>query len=495
MNGFKTTETTWAFLNDDTFVRVLLGPIGSGKSCTCVHEIIRRAMAQAPDAQGNRKTRWGIVRNTVDQLRSTTLRTLFDWFPPGVWGVWKSSEKVFYVNFGLPDGTHVKCEIQALALDHPDDVRKALSLELTGVFINEAREVAPEVIDGLLMRLRRYPSRKDGGPTWSGAILDSNPPDVDSWFHGQLENPPPNWAVHIQPPAILNFEEYVQNIGYEPDEEDGTEDARGVMWWVNPQADNIQHLDPRYYPDIVPGKSEDFVDVYLRCRYGRSLAGMPVYEKTFNPEFHIAKEPFAALKSESHPLIIGLDFGRTPAVCIGQRNVHGQLVILDELVSENMGIETFLSRKLAPRLAREDLLGCHVVIAPDPAGWAKQQIGEVSPVDIVKAAGYKVVKPITNAPERRVEAVERLLLDHIDGKPAFVVNPCCTTLIQGFRYGYKYAISKKGVQDNKPLKDKYSHIHDACQYMCLSASGAGSGSVVNLNRRREIVVKRAAGWT
>jgi hypothetical protein len=267
------------------------------------------------------------------------------------------------------------------------------------------------------------------------------------------------------------------------------------MWWVNPQADNIQHLDPRYYPDIVPGKSEDFVDVYLRCRYGRSLAGMPVYEKTFNPEFHIAKEPFTALKSEAHPLIIGLDFGRTPSVCIGQRNVHGQLVILDELVSENMGIETFLSRKLAPRLAQADLIGCHATIAPDPAGWAKQQIGEVSPVDVVKAAGYSVVKPSTNDPERRVEAVERLLLDHIDGKPALVVNPCCTTLIQGFRYGYKYAISKKGVQDNKPLKDKYSHVHDSCQYLCLTASGAGTGAKVNLNRRREVIVKRAAGWT
>jgi hypothetical protein len=494
MSGFKTTKTTWEFLSDDSFVRVLLGPIGSGKSCTCVHEIIRRAALQAPDAQGNRRTRWGVVRNTVDQLRSTTLRTLFDWFPPGVWGVWKSSDKVFHVRFGLPDGTKVRCEIQAIALDHPDDVRKALSLELTGVFINEAREVAPEVIDGLLMRLRRFPSHKDGGPTWSGAILDSNPPDADSWFHEKLENPPGNWAVHVQPPAIVNFEEFVETVGYEPEEEDGTEDARGVRWWVNPNADNIAHLDPRYYPDIIPGKTEDFIDVYLRCRYGRSLAGMPVYEKTFSPDFHIAKTPFTALKSESHPLIIGLDFGRTPAACIGQRNVRGQLVVLDELTSENMGIETFLARKLSPRLAQSDLVGCHAVIGPDPHGWFKQQVGEVSPVDVVKAAGYKVVKPATNDPERRVEAVERLLSDHIDGKPAMVVNPSCKTLIQGFRYGYKYALNKKGVQDNKPLKDQYSHVHDACQYMCLIAHAAGGG-VVDLNQRRQVVVKRAAGWT
>ncbi|MEA3639957.1 MAG: hypothetical protein VBE63_08435 [Lamprobacter sp.] len=496
MTDFVATKTIWEFINDDSFVRVLMGPIGSGKSVACCHEILHRAIKQAPNSEGVRKTRWGIVRNTVDQLRSTTLKTLFDWIPPGVWGVWKASEKVFYIDVQLPDSTRVKCEIQALALDHPDDVRKALSLELTGVFINETREVAPEVIDGLLMRLRRYPSMKDGGPTWSGAILDTNPPDQDTHLFHVIENPPENWSIHVQPPAILNFEEYFQQEGVEPDEEDGTTDARGNVWWLNPQADNLQHLDPQYYPGVVPGKSQDFIDVYLRCRYGRSLSGLPVYEKTFSPDFHIATEPFTALKSANYPLIVGLDFGRTPAAAICQRNTSGQLVVLDELTSENMGIETFISKKLGPRLGESDLIGCHVVIAPDPAGWAKQQIGEVSPVDVIKAAGYQVVRPNTNDPERRIEAVERVLLDHIEGKPAFVINPTCTQLIKGFRYGYKYKVNKQGVQDNRPLKDEHSHLADACQYAVLVAdNNPTGGSILAAHRRREIKPRSALGWT
>lgn len=490
---FQTTPTIWEFMNDPSYVRLLAGPIGSGKSVACCHELMKLAMQQAPDAKGVRKSRTAIVRNTLDQLRSTTYKTWSDWL--GAWGYYKSSEKTFYVNHQLDDGTRLKAEFYFIPLDTPDDVRKVLSLELTFAWVNEAREVRSEIIDGILMRLRRYPSKKDGGPSRSCAILDTNMPDIDSWHFHMMENPPENWSAFIQPPAIMNFEEFYHQEGYEPDEEDGVLDPRGVRWWVNPQADNVDNLVPEYYPSIIPGKSEDFNNVYLRCRYGRSLSGLPVYEKTFSPDFHIADEPFSALKSDSYPLIIGLDFGRTPAAIIGQRNIHGQFVILDELTSENMGIESFLSKKLAPRLSESDLVGCTSVIAPDPAGWAKQQIGEVSPVDIIRQAGFSVVKPGTNDPDRRIEAVERMLLDHIDGKPALVINPQCTKLIKGFRYGYKYKLNKQGVQDNKPLKDEHSHIHDACQYGCMVAESNPNGSAHSINRRREIKAVSAVGWT
>jgi len=220
-----------------------------------------------------------------------------------------------------------------------------------------------------------------------------------------------------------------------------------------------------------------------------------VYEKTFTPDFHIAETPFQPLRSDSHPVIVGLDFGRTPAAALMQRNAFGQVVILAELTSENMGIETFLTSKLGPLLTEARFLGCNVVVAPDPAGYYKQQIGEVSPVDVVRSAGYVVVRPGTNDPERRIEAVERVLLDHIEGKPAMVVNPECTTLIKGFRYGYRYKLNRSGVQDNKPDKNSFSHVHDACQYGAMvCATGAGTGKSM-VARRREVVVKSAVGWT
>ena len=69
-----------------------------------------------------------------------------------------------------------------LALDRPEDVKKLLSLELTGVWINEAREIPKSIVDACSMRVGRYPSMRDGGPSWYGVIADTKPPDTDHWW-------------------------------------------------------------------------------------------------------------------------------------------------------------------------------------------------------------------------------------------------------------------------------------------------------------------------
>ena len=383
---YQVTPTMWEFMNNDSYVRLIAGAIGSGKSVLCCHELVRLALNQEPNCYGERKTRSLIVRNTADQLRSTTMKTFFDWFPPGVWGNYKVTERTFFMEHNLADGTRLKAEFMFIPLDHPDDVRKALSLEATFLWCNEWRELAPQVVDGLLMRLRRYPSEKDGGFTRSGAIFDTNMPDMDTWHFKQMEEPPVNWSIFIQPPAVLTRDEYVAQYNEEPDEADIIGGYDNTEWIINPKADNLDHLDKRYYPEIIPGKNEDFVRVYLRCMYGRSMAGLPVFDKTFNADFHIAKTPYEHIKSPDYPIIIGQDFGRCPASVLVQRNVRGQLVVLAELTSNNMGIETFLTTKLKPLLTNYP--GCKFIIAPDPAGWAKQQIGEVSPVDVLKKEGF-----------------------------------------------------------------------------------------------------------
>ena len=44
------------FMASDARMRVLMGPVGSGKSVTCCFEVVRRASMQAPNAQGIRKS-------------------------------------------------------------------------------------------------------------------------------------------------------------------------------------------------------------------------------------------------------------------------------------------------------------------------------------------------------------------------------------------------------------------------------------------------------
>jgi len=209
MAKFVATETQEAFMSSDKYVRVLAGPIGGGKSVACAHELLKWACTQEPNAKGERKTRFLIVRNTADQLRNTTQKTVFDWFPPGDMGTWRATDKTLYIDVSVGDGTRVMSEWMFIALDTPDDIRKALSLEATGLWGNEARELHPEVVDGLLMRVNRYPSAKDGGATRAGAIFDTNMPGEDTWWEDKMENPPRNWSIHIQPPAALPLDVYV----------------------------------------------------------------------------------------------------------------------------------------------------------------------------------------------------------------------------------------------------------------------------------------------
>ena len=488
----QATQTMWDMMQSDKYVRVLAGPVGSGKSVCASHELMKMAMMQEPNEKGERKTRSLIVRNTADQLKSTTMKTFFDWFPPGEWGTYIASQnKTYFVNQRLPDNTLMKAEFMFIALDTPDDVRKALSLEATFLWGNEWRELHPDVCDGLLMRLRRYPSGKDGGPTRSCALFDTNMPDQDSWHFEQMENPPQNWSVHIQPPAVYSPDEYVARFGTEPVDEP-VRDGVGDEWVKNPEADNMDNLDPLYYPDIIPGKSQDFVNVYLRCKYGRSLAGTPVYDKSFNEAFHVASQPLrrlAASATHEYPIVVGIDFGRTPAAIFKQRDARGRVLTLSEVActdNENMGIETFIRLKLTPHV-HEKYAGCELLCAPDPAGFMKQQLNEVTLVDALKNAGYACIKPPSNKPDYRIQAVERLLAQQIDGEALYLIDPNeCPMLLRGFKYGYRYKKKRGGQLENSPEKNEFSHIHDANQY-ADSVIDMSIRGVSRRAQRREVV--------
>lgn len=73
------SKTMREFHTSDSFVRALLGPIGSGKSVACVIEMLIKSRQQAPNPEGIRKSRWVVVRNTYRELVDTTIQTFFDW--------------------------------------------------------------------------------------------------------------------------------------------------------------------------------------------------------------------------------------------------------------------------------------------------------------------------------------------------------------------------------------------------------------------------------
>ena len=90
--------------------------------------------------------------------------------------------RIHILSTSLPDKTSVELEVIFLALDKQEDVKKLLSLELTGVWLNEARELPKSIVDACTMRVGRFPSMRDGGPSWFGVIMDTNAPDETHWW-------------------------------------------------------------------------------------------------------------------------------------------------------------------------------------------------------------------------------------------------------------------------------------------------------------------------
>jgi len=306
------------------------------------------------------------------------------------------------------------------------------SLELTGAWFNECRDIHPDIVDAMSKRVGRFPSSKDGGPTWHGMWGDTNPPTMDTWWYYQLEHLNPSDGVS---PNDNGWEVFKQPSGR------------------SPYAENIENLPDGYYD--TQGRSEEYVRVYIDGEYGLSSSGLPVY-KYFRPDYHMATSRLRHISNGVRPIIVGMDLGLTPAAVIGQQDPRGRALILAEAVSFDMGVQRFTRQILKP-LLYERFTGAPVVVVTDPAGIQRAQTDERSAVDIIKAEGLKVMPARTNSVAARINAVDDYLMRQVDGDPAFLVDPRCTHLKAAMMGGYRYKPKGDGVID----KNNHSHCFTA----------------------------------
>lgn len=434
---YKASKTMKEFHTSNAFVRLLLGPIGSGKSVACVAELMRLARLQKP-FNGVRKTRWAIVRNTYRELTDTTMQTFFDWVPKHC-GEYRVMDAKFTVRLKQDDGTLVHTEFLFRALDRPDDIKKLLSLEITGLWINEAKEIPKQVLDMGIGRCGRYPSMREGGTSWHGVIMDTNPPDNDHWIYELFEETrPPEFKIFKQPSGM------------------------------SPEAENIENLPSKYYERMIAGKDQEWINVFVHGQYGFLSDGKPIYPE-YNDSIHATLDEL----EPTTKLYVGIDFGLTPAAVIGQLMPSGQVQIIDELVCADMGALNF-GRLLHKKLNTE-YRDCEVEIYADPAGEQRAQTDETTPFQVLWNQGLEAWPCHTNDFTIRREVVAEYLgrLD-FTGQPAFILGPQCKILRKGMAGGYKYKRVKASGDVrfmDKPDKGRYSHVCDALQYMMLGAVG------------------------
>lgn len=448
---YKAPKVASAFMSSNARMRVINGPFGSGKSSACMIEIVRRAMEQKAGPDGLRKSRWAVVRNTMPQLRDTTLKTWFSWFPDGSCGYWRETGKTFYLEFG-----NVKAEVIFRALDDESDVKNLLSLELTGAYINEAREILKAIVDGLDGRINRYPAIKAGGASWTGIWADTNPPEDGSFWHLMMEGldpegsgfeKPNDWDVYQQPPGLLEL------IG-----QDGKKTYKN-----NPDADNIENLPVNYYFDLAKDKTYEYIKVYILGKYGTSKSGKPVHP-LFQPSIHVANEILRV--NPNLPIILCADFGLTPAIAIKQQDAFGRVLTLDEIVTEDMGLRRCIQTRLKP-LLRSKYNGIKTIITGDPAGKQRAQTDENTCLEIFREEGYETNEddfPENNTAIYRVDATDQFLGRITEVGAAYLVSPNCTYLKRGLGGKYAYPVKKSGTASDKPEKNIFSHICEASQY-------------------------------
>jgi len=488
MNINYTAPPTCArFMRSEAFIRLIAGPVGSGKTTAIIHEMLRRSIEQHKAPDGYRYSRWAICRQTLTQLKSTVLKDIITWLGPLC--EWKVSENTVHVRFG-----DVRSEWLLVPMEEPEDQRRLLSSQLTGAWISEGIEIDADLVAPIAGRTGRYPGANLGGCTWAGVVIDTNMPTEGTPWHVIMEvDTPPEWQIFIQP--------------------GGMEDNAENLEWLNqtPETLKLPVTDPArlaqgriYYTRQLHGNNPDWVKRYIHAKYGNDPSGTAVFRETFKAQtregtpWHVVPtmEPIP-----SRPIIIGQDFGRDPCAVIGQLDNFGRLNILGEVNSHEMGLELHIQMGLKPLLMMPRYLGLMIMMVGDPAGASRDTLYEETCFDLLKKSGFNAYPAPTNNIDARLRACDGYFMGARGTGPAVVISKeHCPQLIRALNGGYRYAYTRSGMTKPLPEKNEFSHIADAFQYLCLACHGGLTNMLsTRLFRQRQNIIPAqapsAAGWT
>src|ERR1700680_254853 len=306
------------------------GPLGSGKTKACCVRLMRHAQEQQQSPINHlRMSRFFLARNTMPDLKRSTVRTWLETFPEHIYGRFNSAPGFMQHKISFGD---VRTEFDFLSLDKADDVKKLRSTEYTGGFFNELPFMPKEILDEADSRLR-YPPDEHGGPTWRGIIAAGNAPDEDCWLammSGQIDLPPglsdderrqykwpADWGLFMQPPALVELmDEHGTSLGFE----------------VNPHAENLRNLPKEYYSRMWPGKSRAWIDSRLMNRVALVVEGNPVWPM-FRREYHVAREALRPVPG--HDVLVWLDFGRVYPAALFAQEINQRIYIQYEMLGFN----------------------------------------------------------------------------------------------------------------------------------------------------------------
>ena len=467
------------FCHSQSFVSGLIGPLGSGKTFEAVYKILDCINNQPPDRNNKRRSRWLVMRNTLVDLKSTTIKD------------WRSvvGNELGPFNYSAPITHHLKwlhqdmttiveAEVLFVGFDDLGDIKKLRGFQLTGLWVDEAKEMAKEIIDMAIGRLKRYPAKGeiDGGyPSY--ALLTSNAPAGDEWLAETVRADPEGWDIKVQPGGVIKI---------------------NGKWVPNPEAENLANLDSTYYAGQLANKKEGWIRANLANEFVHAGSGRPVHED-FNERVHVADYPLEPTGGVE--LHIGADWGRTPAGIFIQYQPNGQIWVLREVTTVNTSAGPFAN-------AMRQFINQHFEGYDfgdgygDPAGASAGQDSEDSCFEIVNAEPYNLdLFPApcpTNDFDLRTAALDSRLTTLVGGEPAILIDKRCVKLVAGLAGAYNFKrVAVAGYEaryHDKPDKTPESHVCEALHYVLL---GCGEGdNVTSGSSSAEFaeIEKEFGGW-
>lgn len=424
-----------------------------------------QVQGQTADSYNVRRSRIVCVRNSYPDLMNTVVKDFKEVVEQAEVGSFRNTAPpIWTANYSLPNGTTVDAEVLFLAFDDPSDQKKARGLQLSGIYFNEMAELNKSNVDLLLSRVGRYPSKAQVPNANHFVIGDTNPAHRDHWLAKMIfETMPEDYEFFLQPGAVIKD---------------------GSGWRINQKAENAHNLPERYYHLAMQGKSESWIRRNLANEWVHHSDGRAVHPD-FNESLHVAEVEVAPRL----PLTVGIDFGRTPAAAIAQKQEDGRWFILDEFVTQNMGAFGFGELLKAHITGNDDYVNLASEFIGDPAGNQMAQTRDETSFDMLRAAGIDAIPAPSNDFDQRTSSLDHLLTKLVGGEPAIQIHPRCRTLIRGLVGEYQFKrvqVAGDERYQDKPFKNDVSHVCEALHYGLL---GAGEGPLNEMRAKRRAEVK------
>jgi hypothetical protein len=469
-----------AFILSPDLTKVIMGPLGGGKTTACAFTRILAA-STAPiawhpeDSRPTRMCRWPVLRDTFRSAEKTVLESWKQWFPKGYpgssWAGGNDRPVTHVLRFIGQDGVRIEAITEFVGLGENSIETLFKGREYSGAWPNELDTHAEGALDDLEQRVGRYPkadillsqaeveqlSRELRRPVFSTGkrlrtvIGDMNAPTIDNWTHKTLVlKPTPDRTLFRQPSGR------------------------------SADAENIFNLESDYYERIIRNQDEHFVRRMVDNEFGYSRAGKAVHT-SFQYQRHVATS-----RLEYRPqleLHIGIDAstsGLSPAAMFAQ-SWAPRIAMLDELyLGHGVGPARFfeaLKMKIASEYADAQII--KVWIDPAAQYGADREGGQLAALELGQVIlGIPIMVPANGSNEigMRLAAVDAEIRGYLEPHSHLIICPeKCPLYIEGmagrYRYRKKPETSSNEYDDLPEKLHPWSDLQDGGQYVILGMRG------------------------